>query len=286
MKTPFTELVGCRLPLQLAVLGGAGTTELASAVAAAGGLAMVPGGVRPPTDPAPGASGIGFLMPFQPPPDVVARAASRARVVEFFYGEPRAELASIVHAGGALCAWQVGSAEEAEAAASAGCDFIVAQGIEAGGHVRGTAPVRDLLRAVLDTVHVPVVAAGGIATADDVAEVLALGSGAVRIGTRFVACEESVAHPDYVAALVAASGAADTVLTTHFSEGWPNAPHRVLKAAAAKAERTGNRSFTSPHRFEEGDVSDRAMYAGEGVGAVSGIVRAVDVVHELMAPAL
>ena len=63
-------------------------------------------------------------------------------------------------AGGALVSWQVGSLAEAVAAERAGCSFIVAQGTEAGGHVRGTTSLLPLLSQVLDAVRVPVVAAG------------------------------------------------------------------------------------------------------------------------------
>jgi len=59
------------------------------------------------------------------------------RVVEFFYRQPDSSLVELVHRNGALVSWQVGSNDEAVAAAKAGCDLIVAQGIEAGGHIRG-----------------------------------------------------------------------------------------------------------------------------------------------------
>src|SRR5207244_2196363 len=83
-------------------------------------------------------------------------AAARARVVEFFYDQPDAGLVEIVHRGGALACWQVGSGAEALAAAAAGCDLIVAQGTEAGGHVRGRIGLLPLLGEVLDGVDLPV----------------------------------------------------------------------------------------------------------------------------------
>src|SRR5207248_5682729 len=107
----------------------------------------------------------------------------------------------IVHAGKALAAWQVGSLEEAQAAVDAGCDFIVAQGVEAGGHVRGRISLLPLLDEVLPVVGIPVVAAGGIGTARAMAAALAAGASAVRVGTRFVAAVESEAHPHYKEAL-------------------------------------------------------------------------------------
>ena len=225
-------------------MGGIATPPLALAVAEAGALGMVGAAMVP----APilaeqldrlgartqGAFGVSFLMPFLDR-DAVAVASTRARVVEFFYAEPDATLVDIVHTRGALACWQVGSVEEAVAATRAGCDFVIAQGTEAGGHVRGRVGLLPLLSAVLDAVGVPVVAAGGIGTARTMAAALAAGADAVRVGTRFVAAVESNAHPDYVAALIDAR-TADTVLTGRFSVMWPDAPHRVLRSAVAAAE--------------------------------------------------
>lgn len=281
MQTRFTRLVGCELPLQLAVLGGVGTTQLAAAVASAGGLGMVPGGVDLP-DASLGATGVGFLMPFVPSLDVVTAVARHCRVVEFFYGAPRDDYVTAVHDGGALCSWQIGSVNEAVAAESAGCDLIVAQGREAGGHVRGVMPLDDIVAAVVRAVRAPVVAAGGIATPDAVARILTAGAGAVRVGTAFVATHESSAHTAYKAALIAAAGPQDTVLTTQFDEKWPGAPHRVLRAALTHAERTGNHSIDPPSTASTGDVSGMAMYAGEGVGAIHEVRSARDIVDELM----
>ena len=224
----FTDLAGCRLPLQQAPMGGvASGPDLAAAVSAAGGLGMVAAtqgsasaldalldAVATRTD-AP--VGVNFLMPFVDR-DLVAIAAARVRVVDFFYGDPDPALVALVHAGGALAGWQVGSAAEARAAVDAGCDLVVAQGVEAGGHVRGRLGLMPLLGEVLAAVDVPVVAAGGIATRASVDAALAAGAGAVRVGTRFIAAEEADAHPDYVAAILAASGD-DTVLTEAFSTG-------------------------------------------------------------------
>jgi len=156
-------------------------------------------------------------------------AASLARVVEFFlWAAPDAHLIDLVHRLGALVSCQVGSAEEAKQAASAGADIIVAQGYEAGGHVRGTVGLLPLLGEVLETVDVPVVAAGGIGTARAMAGALAAGADGVRVGTRFVASAEAWVHPGYKQGLVAAQ-ARDSVYTRAFSVGW-DAPHRVPAA--------------------------------------------------------
>jgi len=275
--TRFTNLVGCTLPVQLAAMGGVGTTELAAAVAEAGGLGMVPAG----TQPAGGACGVNFLMPFAPSVDEIAAAARQCRVVEFFYADPRADVVAAAHDAGAVAGWQVGSPAEAVAAEKAGCDYVVAQGIEAGGHVRGSQTLDEVLAQVLSSVRIPVVAAGGIATAERAAEVIRSGADAVRVGTRFVASPESGAHPDYVRMLLAAS-ADDTVLTEWFSDGWENAPHRVLSSSVAAAQKTGWRATVPPYRGVDRNPSDMAMYTGMGVGDVNVSQPAAEVVADLV----
>ncbi len=239
-------------------------------------------------------------MPFLLDREVVEVAAARAPLVDFFWGDPDPSLVDMVHAGGALASWQVGSVEEARAAAAAGCDIVVAQGVEAGGHVRGRLGLLALLDGVLDAVDVPVVAAGGIATARGVAAVLAAGADAARVGTRFVATHEALAegaHPEYVEALLRAGGE-DTVLTDAYSMMWPTAPHRVLTSCIAAASRSEREpvgettlggvtfpvtrwSVVSPNALTTGDIAAMALYAGQGVGAVDRIQSAGEVVAEL-----
>jgi NAD(P)H-dependent flavin oxidoreductase YrpB (nitropropane dioxygenase family) len=112
--------------------------------------------------------------------------------------------------------------------------------------------------------------------------VLAAGADGVRVGTRFVATEESDAHPDYIRRLIAARGPDDTVLTTHFDDGWPNAPHRVLRSALEAARARGWHEVSPPSRETRGVVDFMALYAGEGVGSVRAVQPASDVVKELM----
>lgn len=265
--------------MQLAVLGGVGTSRLAAAVARAGGLGMVPFGVEPPSE---RPVGIGFLMPYVPAVASVVEAARGMTTVEFFEGEPRAGLVDAGHTGGALVGWQVGSVDEARAAEAAGCDYVVAQGIEAGGHVRGEHPLDALLQQVISAVNVPVVAAGGIGTAARVRELLDRGADAVRVGTRFLVCPECDTHPTYVEALIAA-GAEDTVLTDHFDDGghWPSKV-RVLQRSLGGAIAAGNRATMPPARHTDGDPLTMPCYAGLSVSDVTAVVPAADVVAELV----
>jgi nitronate monooxygenase len=303
LETSFTRLLGCRVPLQLAGMAQVSGPQLAAAVADAGGLGMV----VPTGDTASmldrlagqtsGVFGVNFLMPFLDLKAVEA-AASRARVVEFFYAAPDPGLVDRVHHGGALAAWQVGSSDEARAAVDAGCDFVVAQGVEAGGHIRGKLALLVLLDEVLDRIDVPVVAAGGIATGRAMAAALAAGASGVRVGTRFVASTESEAHPRYVDALIRARST-ETILTTTFSLGWPDAPHRVLSSCADAAETFPGevvgeehlerrvipvRRFSPapPSRTTTGGIDAMALYAGQSVGAVQRVEPAGAIVAELV----
>src|SRR5256712_110210 len=320
LRTKFTELVGCTVPIQQAGMGDLSPPRLAAAVADAGALGMV-GLTSAPLayvvrsldetrHLTSGIFGANFIHPGlvdettgKVDPEfagVVEAAASRARVVEFFYGTPDVSLVETAHAGGALVSWQVGSRDEAIAAERARCDLVVAQGTEAGGHVRGKVSLIALLGEVLESVRVPVVAAGGIGSGRAMAAALAAGAAGVRVGTRFVAATEAAAHPAYLEKLVAAD-AKDTVLTETFSVGWPNAPHRVLRSSLEAAERfqgdtVGERVRPwAPDvrvpvpRFSAipllttttGHIDAMSQFAGESVGGVKGAQPAGEIVREL-----
>ena len=238
-----------------------------------------------------------FLVPFLDA-GAVRVAARRARILECFFGEPDPAWVREARSEGARVGWQVGSADEAAAAERAGCDYVVAQGTEAGGHVRGVTSLLPLLAEVLERVRVPVLAAGGIATARDLAAVLACGAAGARLGTRFVATRESGAHPDYVESLLRAS-AGDTCLTEAFSGLWPNAPHRVLRSAieAARALPDGpvgevpiggrklpvsRFSVICPSVGSTGHVAAMALYAGESVENIDSVEPAAAIVEELV----
>ncbi|HVV75353.1 MAG TPA: nitronate monooxygenase [Mycobacteriales bacterium] len=312
MRTRFTELVGCPAPIQLAPMGGGvGTPQLAAAVCEAGGLGMLSSFGPSPLDvqivelrqrtQAP--YGVGFFgFDVERRAGDLELAAAESRVVDIFWGDPHPDVVDRIHAFGALAFWQVGSAEEALAAGDAGCDAVVAQGVEAGGHVRGTTPLRELLDAVVPRLAVPVVAAGGITTHDHVRHVFDAGASAVRIGTRLLATTESAAHEHYLAALVAAGDANDTELTTAFHVGWENAPHRVLRRAIIEAESTsepiasleldgqqspiGRWSAIPPSSSCRGTVTAMAMYAGAGVADITDITDVASVISRLLGASL
>ena len=233
----FLERLGVQVPVvQAGMGGGLATHELAAAVSEAGGLGTI--GILPPEDlrteldAARGRTAqpiaVNLLLPF------ARRAhfevASEADVLVTFWGSPKRRTSNTwIH--------QCGSVEEALAAQAAGADAVIAQGVEAGGHVRGSLPALELLERVRAAVAegLPVLSAGGIVTAADVRARLGAGADAVVSGTRFLLTDESGAHPLYKARLLEAR---ETVLTELFGMGWP-APHRVVpnEATSRWAER-------------------------------------------------
>jgi len=211
--------------VQAGMGGGLAGHQLAAAVSAAGGLGTIgflaPDDLRSEIAAARRLSdrplAVNLLLPF-------ARrghfeAASEADVVVTFWGSPKRQTSKIwIH--------QCGSVEEAQAAREAGADAVIAQGVEAGGHVRGTVPAVQLLARVRGAVpdDYPVLSAGDVADASDVKARLDAGAEAVVCGTRFLMTEESGAHSTYKARLVEAR---ETIVTELFGAGWP-APHRVV----------------------------------------------------------
>jgi nitronate monooxygenase len=234
------ERLGVELPIvQAGMGGGIARGDLAAAVSEAGGLGTL--GIMP----APAlanelakarratskAIAVNLLLN-------LARArhwevAREADVVVTFWGKPRRRTQNVwLH--------QCGSVEEATAARAAGADGVIVQGVEAGGHVRGTTPALELLGATRDALPegYPLLLAGGIAEPADVRRALDAGAEAAVLGTRFLMSEESGARNAYKQRLMESR---ETVLTELFGLGWPNAPHRVIWNEATERWLTGDR---------------------------------------------
>lgn len=235
--------------VQAGMGGGLSRHELAAAVSDAGGLGTIAVNgadlIRRELTAARALTGrplaVNLLLPF-------ARrdwfeAAAEADVVVTFWGRPRRRT-------GGVWLHQCGSVDEARRGQAAGADGVIVQGVEAGGHVRGTTPALELLervRAALPSGY-PVLLAGGIAGRDDARAALDAGASAAVAGTRFLLSEESHAHPNYKQRLL---GADETILTDLFGAGWP-APHRVVANAATERWLSDRRSSFVPRTANKG----------------------------------
>lgn len=310
----FTREFALDVPIVQGPMGGVAGPELVAAVSNAGGLGILPVWVLPAGEVAGAVAATRRLTDRSFGANIRAdlaqldhiRAAIDAEVslIHLFWGDPSASMAPI-RAAGARMMCTIGDPDAARAALDAGAIALVAQGVEAGGHVLSEMPLEALLEAVLPLAgDVPVLAAGGLADAADVAAVLALGATGALLGTRFVATEESRAHDDYKRALVDA-GAGATARSECFDIGWREAPHRHLvndtfvdwdragRPAAGARPGEGDTvlrhgdleirrySVMPPERGMTGDVRSAVLYAGTGVDRVRDCPPAATVVREL-----
>jgi len=157
------------------------------------------------------------------------------RIVSLFWGDP-AGYVDQVHDANGVVLHTVSSAAQARRAVASGVDVVVAQGWEAGGHVRGQIATLPLVPAVVDAVApVPVIAAGGIGDARGVAAVLALGAQAAWLGTRFLLAQEMPIHEHYRRRLMDAAETDAQWFADLYQVGWPDAPHRALRNSTAQA---------------------------------------------------
>ncbi|HEY8764211.1 MAG TPA: nitronate monooxygenase [Solirubrobacteraceae bacterium] len=226
---PALDLRSLDAPVVQAGMGSIARHELAAAVSEAGGLGTI-AGVRASITAEIAAArsltarpiAVNLLLPFLRAGD--AEAAGAADAIVTFWGPPRRLAANTwIH--------QCGSVEEAKAAAAAGADMLIAQGVEAGGHVRGSMPMLELLGRVRAAVKIPVLAAGGIVDVSGVKAALDAGAAAAVAGTRFLLSDECRAHPEYKQRCL---DARETILTELFGLGWPHAPHRVIANDATR----------------------------------------------------
>jgi nitronate monooxygenase/enoyl-[acyl-carrier protein] reductase II len=332
LRTPLCDALGIDVPILSAGMGSLAGVDLVAAVSEAGGFGVLgvsgasPEVVRKRIDSTRALTkrpfGVNVII------DEIGWAASdedrelvrsevasaideQVAAVVLFWGDP-APFVELAHGNGVMLLVQVGSLAEAAAAAAAGVDAIIAQGVEAGGHVRGTSSIWDLLPAVVAAVSpLPVLASGGIGDGAGVARALSLGAQGVSLGTRFVASEESRAHPEYKRRIVE-SHANDTVYTEDLYDiQWPGAPTRTLRNRtfdewdAAGRPPPGHRpgegttigtlrllsgetvdlpryaGAGSPLVGFEGDLDYPAMWAGESVEVVNDVLPAGDIVRML-----
>jgi len=244
---------------------------------------------------------VNLVLDFEQDERLEVAVEERAPIVSFSFGL-RPQLVARARAGGARVLVQVGSADAAKAAADAGADALIVQGVEAGGHVQSVVGLLPLLAEVRRAVSLPLLAAGGIGDPASARAALAGGAVAVVMGTRFVASDECDAHPGYKARLVEAE-ARDTVLTELFDVGWPASPHRVIRNStyehweAAGSPPSGERpgegeevasgtlryASDPPLAGVEGEIEAMAMYAGQSVGAIAAVEPAAAIMERFAA---
>ncbi|MGH7961225.1 MAG: NAD(P)H-dependent flavin oxidoreductase [Candidatus Binatia bacterium] len=320
LKTALCRQLGIEYPIfSVGMGGGMAGPELVAAVSNAGACGVLGmGGLPAPyirrqiqelrtlTDKP---FGVNIILPLLQEGQIETCLDEKIPILVLFWGDPKPYIEE-AHRRGTKVFIQVGSVEEAKAAAKAGVDGIIAQGIEAGGHVKSTTSLSTIVPAVVEAVKpVPVIAAGGIATGGGIMAALSLGAQAVSMGTRFVASEEILVTREYKERIVNGK-AEDTMYTLLFDIGWPDAAHRVLRNKAteeweaagcpASGHRPGEGSIVGtmpmagttveapkygifpPMPGFQGDMEYTALYAGESCSLVNDIKPAAQIVRDLV----
>ena len=310
VRTRLTALLGIDHPVMLAGMGGVSYSRLVAAVSEAGGFGCL--GASTMTEPEMVAEmeavraltdrpfGVDLLTAL--PGDLAAQvdlvAAAGARLFVAGLGVPTAVI-DRCHAAGLLVGSMCGKVDHARRAVDAGCDLVVAQGTEAGGHT-GAVAAFPLVPQVVDAVgdRVPVVAAGGVSDGRHLAAALALGADGVWVGTRVIATPEARATPGYKDILVR-TAEDGTVVTraytgktlravrnayTDWFEAHPDElapfPGQIARAVADGAFHLG-----ADEQAAGVDPQRECYPAGQGVGAIDGLVPAGELVRRFVAEA-
>jgi enoyl-[acyl-carrier protein] reductase II len=309
MKTRITEMFDIELPVMLAGMGGVSYSDLVAAVSEAGGIGTF--GAAPMStellisemarvrEMTKKPFGVDLLTAS---PDSIERNLKAiieggASIYVAGLGVPR-EIIDELHKNNILVGSMCGKVRHAVAAVASGCDFVVAQGTEAGGHT-GTVATMALVPQVVDAVNgkVPVVAAGGIFDGRGLIASLALGAEAVWIGTKFIATHEAHTGNGYKEKMLTMAED-DTVIskaytgktcrvartewTEHFDkhpEELQGFPGQAIATIQAGIDHLGVGPETTL------DVNKAFMAIGQAVGAIDEIVPAKQVVDEIMSQA-
>jgi nitronate monooxygenase len=256
LDTRLTKEYGIRYPIVSAGMAFVGVPELAAAVTSAGGLGVLGAAPESPVGllsmiravkaKTSGAFGVDFinytsnLGPFTTDGHIDACVAEKVPLVVFHWNPPSKAWVDSLHRGGARVWMQTGLTEHASLAVAAGVNGIVAQGQQAGGHVKSEAPTLQTLERMLALVpsSLIVLASGGIGSGRQLVEALSHGADGVWIGTRLLASTEAAAHPEYKRRLLQARGYS-TEITKIFGPEWPDQPIRVLRNEVVRQSDSG-----------------------------------------------
>ena len=310
MRTRLTDLLDVEHPVMLAGMGGVSYHALAAAVSQAGGFGCLGAStmaqeemvaemraVRALTD---RPFGVDLLTAATRDLTTAVEAVVRegASVFVAGLGVPR-DVVALCHHRGVLVVSMCGKVRHAVAAVAAGCDVVVAQGTEAGGHT-GQVATLPLVAQVVDAVgdRVPVVAAGGITDGRGLAAALALGADGVWVGTRFIATPEARAVTGYKDTLLglaedgtvitrAYTGKTCRVVRNDYTQRFEDHPEDLatFPAQAARSRRAGVNHLGGDEATTGVDPRQEFFPCGQGVGAVDALVPAGALVARFVAEA-
>lgn len=293
----ITRLFGCHYPLVQGGMAWVADASLAAAVSNGGGLGLIAAANMPPdlleiqiqkvrtlTDRPFGVN----IMLMSPTVDQVIDLVAKYRVpiVTTGAGSP-GKVIDILKPLGTIVVPVIASVAQAKRVEKQGADAVVAEGMEAGGHI-GELTTMVLIPQIVDSVKIPVIAAGGIADGRGAAAAFALGAEGVQVGTRFICCEESTVHQAYKEAVINARDRSN-VVTGRFT----GHPVRCLKNKLTTKFEELEKSGASVEEYErlgagklraavvEGDVEWGSVMAGQSAALVNNILPAADIIKEI-----
>lgn len=309
MRTRLTDLLDIEHPVMLAGMGGVSYHRLVAAVSEAGGIGTFGASTMGDGELAREIAamkaltakpfGVDLLtaLPGQVEAGAQAVIDGGARIFVAGLGVPR-DVIDLLHSHNVLVGSMAGKVRHAVGAVASGCDFVVAQGTEGGGHT-GTVATIALVPQVVDAVggKVPVVAAGGLFDGRGLAAALALGADGVWIGTRFIATPEARAVNGYKDALLATAedgtviskgftGKTCRVVRNDWTQHFEAHPEELqpFPAQAIASMRAGANHLGAPDGTDV-DVRREFMPCGQGVGAIDELIPAGDLVRSMVAEA-
>jgi enoyl-[acyl-carrier protein] reductase II len=304
LRTPICDKLGIDVPIFLAGMGGVAYARVCAAVSEAGGFGTLGMATESPerireemrevrrqTDKPFGVDLLAALPErMLAAIDVIIEEGASAFIAGLGVPGPVIERC---HEAGLVVMSMCGKVSHAVAAEQAGCDVVVAQGTEAGGHTGQVAGLA-LIPQVVDAVDIPVLAAGAIVDGRGLAAALALGAQGVWMGTRFIASHEARAHPYYKKRITEVSGA-DTAITRSYSgkpmrvirnawvDEWARRPDDIRRfpEQMAFSAREGVLLLGMPDA-EEFDPERACMPCGQGAGAIRDVPSCAEIVERVM----
>jgi enoyl-[acyl-carrier protein] reductase II len=298
METRITQLLGIEYPIIQGGMAWVATHELASAVSKAGGLGIIGAGgapaefvreqirkVKEVTDKPFGVN----IMLMNPAADDIAQVVvdEGVKVVTTGAGNP-SKYMEMWKAAGIKVIPVVASSGMAKMMERCGADAVVAEGMESGGHI-GALTTMALVPQVVDSVSIPVIAAGGIADGRGFAAAMMLGAEAVQIGTRFVVASECIVHDNYKNMLIKAKDIDSTVTGTTTGHPVRSIRNKMTKEYL-RLEKEGaglmeleNLTLGSLRKaVVDGDVVNGTVMAGQIAGLVDKQQSCSEIINEIM----
>jgi len=317
VNNKLCNLLNIKFPLIQAGMGGISGPNLVSAVSNAGcagviGLYKLQGDeiinvVKATADKTPRTLGLNLIPELSTfdflrnQLEIIFKTSISNNIFLLFYGLPNCNLLNEFKTKQIPWLVQVGTVDDARKALEAGFDGIILQGIEAGGHLLGDQELRCLLKSMkqITTDNKPIIAAGGISSGSDFANLFKQGIDGVLCGTIFVATFESDAHQLYKERIVQ-STAEDTLITGLYEIGWQGRKHRILKNKLTATQNRLPSSFiaaitvsnkkyliprysaTVPTNNTTGKIDEMAMYCGQSCRSVNRLSSVDELIYAFM----